>query len=178
MPRAATWPPSTFAHVQKDVDLGYGPEDMQAGKALKAAAEALPAPGLLPDIQAAIDYAAHHSGRKVGVIGYCWGGLLAWRTACLADHLAAAVPYYGGGMTTVVEVARQPRVPVLAHFGARDHWIPADEVQAFARAHPEVQVEVYAADHGFNCDQRGSYDEASALVARDRTLAFFAKHVG
>ena len=51
-------------------------------------------------------------------------------------------------------------------------------MQAFARAHPDVQVHVYDADHGFNCDQRGSYDEASALVARDRTLAFFAKHLG
>lgn len=85
---------------------------------------------------------------------------------------------HGGGMTTADEVARQPQVPVLAHFGQHDHWISVDSVRAFARAHPDVQVHVYDADHGFNCDQRGSYDEASALVARDRTLAFFAKHVG
>ena len=69
-------------------------------------------------------------------------------------------------------------MPVLAHFGERDHWIPLDTVQAFGRAHPEVEVHVYQADHGFNCDQRGSYDEAAALVARDRTLAFFDRHLG
>jgi len=67
---------------------------------------------------------------------------------------------------------------VLAHFGARDHWIPMPQVQAFAQAHPEVQVEVYAADHGFNCDQRASFDAAAAQLARERTLAFLAQHVG
>lgn len=169
--------PSTFARVQQGVDLGYGEEDGNTGRSLKAAAEALPAPGVLPDIQAAIDYAARHNG-KVGIVGYCWGGLLAWRAACLLDGLSAAVPYYGGGITTQAEAARQPRVPVLAHFGARDHWISQEGVQAFAQAHPEVQVEVYAADHGFNCDQRGSYDAAAAKLARERTLAFLARHVG
>jgi carboxymethylenebutenolidase len=68
-------------------------------------------------------------------------------------------------------------VPVLAHFGERDHFIPVDGVQAFARAHPEVQVHLYAADHGFNCDHRGSYDEAAAMAARDRTLAFLDQHL-
>lgn len=169
--------PATFARVQAGVDLGYGPDDMQAGRALKAAAEVLPAPGLLADIQAAIDYARRHNG-KVAVVGYCWGGLLAWRAACLADGLAAAVPYYGGGITGAQEMARRPRVPVLAHFGARDPWIPQDQVQAFAQAHPEVQVEIYAADHGFNCDQRASFDAAAARRARARTLAFLAQHVG
>ncbi|UOB05793.1 dienelactone hydrolase family protein [[Acidovorax] ebreus] len=170
--------PSTFARVQKDVDLGYGPQDMQAGMALKAAVEGLPAPGVLPDIQAAIDYAARQGGDKVGVVGYCWGGLLAWRAACLLDGLSAAVPYYGGGVTSAAEAARQPRVPVLAHFGERDHWITQDSVRAFAQAHPEAQVHVYPADHGFNCDHRGSYDEAAAQTARERTLAFLAEHVG
>ena len=132
----------------------------------------------MPDIQAAIDYAAQRSGRKVGIVGFCWGGLLTWRAACTLTGLSAAVPYYGGGMTTPEEAARKPLVPVLAHFGERDHWIPLDSVQAFDRAQPGVEVHVYQADHGFNCDQRGSYDEAAALTARDRTLAFFDKHLG
>jgi dienelactone hydrolase len=89
-------------------------------------------------------------------VGFCWGGLLAWRAACSLKGLSAAACYYGGGMTTADEVARQPQVPVLAHFGQHDHWISVDSVQAFARAHPDVQVHVYDADHGFNCDQRGS----------------------
>ena len=171
--------PSTFHRVQPGVEMGYSPDDMKAGMALKAAVEALPAPGVMPDIQAAIDHAAQQSGgRKVGIVGFCWGGLLTWRAACMLDGLSAAVPYYGGGMTTADEVARHPRVPVMAHFGQRDHFIPVDSVQAFARAHPEVEVHLYDADHGFNCDQRGSYDEAAAMAARDRTLAFLDKHLG
>ena len=167
--------PSTFHRVQADVELGYSPDDMSAGIALKAAVEALPAPGVLPDIQAAIDHAAQAG--KVGVVGYCWGGLLTWRAACLLKGLSAAAPYYGGGITTPAEIARSPRVPVLAHFGERDHWIPLDGVQALQKAHPGIEVHVYAADHGFNCDQRGSYDAAAAKLARERTLAFFARHL-
>lgn len=169
--------PATFHRVQSGVELGYTAEDMQAGMGLKAAVEALPAPGVMPDIQAAIDYAAAQSGVKVGIVGFCWGGLLTWRSACTLTGLSAAVPYYGGGVTTPGEAARTPQVPVLAHFGERDHWIPVDSVQAFARAQPGVEVHIYAADHGFNCDQRGSYDEAAAMVARDRTLAFFDRHL-
>jgi len=170
--------PALFARIEPAVELGYGPEDMQAGMALKAAVEALPAAGVMPDIQAAIDYAAQHSGRKVGILGFCWGGLLSWRAACTLRGLSAAVPYYGGGMTTADEVARKPLVPVLAHFGERDPWIALAGVQAFALAHPEVVVQTYPADHGFNCDQRGSYHEPSAVTAHDRTLAFLGQHLG
>lgn len=169
--------PATFHRVRPGVDMGYTGDDMQAGFALKSAVEALPAPGVMTDIQAAIDHAAQISGCKVGILGFCWGGLLAWRAACTLTGLSAAVPYYGGGMTTEGEAARQPQVPVLAHFGQRDHWIALDTVQAFARAHPEVEVHIYDADHGFNCDQRASYDEAAAMTARDRTLAFLDKHL-
>ena len=172
--------PSNFHRAQPGVELGYQPDDMKAGMELKAAVEALgmnPAgPGVLLDIQAAIHHAAQAG--KVGVVGYCWGGLLTWRTACLLQGVSAAVPYYGGGVTTEAEIARTPRVPVLAHFGEQDHWIPLDGVEAFKRAHPQVEVHIYAANHGFNCDHRGTYDATAAQLARERTLAFFAKHVG
>jgi carboxymethylenebutenolidase len=168
--------PSTFHRVKPGVEIGYTDDDMKAGFALKTAVEALPAPGVMPDIRAAIDHAAQAG--KVGIVGYCWGGLLTWRSACMLDGLAAAVPYYGGGVTTPDEVARKPKCPVMAHFGDQDHWIPLDSVEAFRKAHPEVEVHVYNANHGFNCDQRGSYNADAAKVARERTLAFFAKHVG
>jgi carboxymethylenebutenolidase len=168
--------PSTFHRVKPNVELGYTQEDMGAGFALKTAVEALPAPGVMPDLQAAIDRAA--SAGKVGIVGYCWGGLLTWRAACELDGLSAAVPYYGGGMTTPEEAARKPKVPTMVHFGDQDHWIPMDSVEAFRKAHPEVEVHVYHANHGFNCDQRASYDEAAAKLARERTLAFFGKHLG
>lgn len=170
--------PATFHRAQQGVELGYTGPDMQAGMALKAAIEALPAPGVLQDIQAAVDDAARTSGGKVGVVGYCWGGLLTWRAACTLKGIAAAVPYYGGGMTVGAEVDRKPLVPVLAHFGEKDAHILVDSVHAFAKAHPEVEVHIYAADHGFNCDQRGSFDAPAAKLALQRTLDFFGKHVG
>lgn len=170
--------PATFHRVKTGVELGYTGEDMQAGMALKAAVEGLPAPGVILDIQAAVDHAAHTSGKKVGVVGYCWGGLLTWRAAALVNGISAAVPYYGGGSTVGDEPARRPRVPVMAHFGELDKHISLDSVRAFQQAQPGVTVHVYAADHGFNCDQRGSYNAAAAQLARERTIAFFAQHLG
>jgi carboxymethylenebutenolidase len=82
--------PATFQRVKPGVELGYEAADMQAGIALKAAVEALPAPGVLQDIQATIDHAAQFG--KVAVVGYCWGGLLTWRAACLLRGVSAAVP--------------------------------------------------------------------------------------
>jgi len=80
-------------------------------------------------------------------------------------------------VTTPDEIARKPKCPVLAHYGDQDHWISLESVEAFKKAHPEVEVHVYEADHGFNCDQRGSYNAESAKLAKERTLAFFAKHI-
>lgn len=167
--------PATFHRVQADVDLGYTPDDITAGVALKAAVEALPAPGVLQDIAASVAYAAQFGA--VGVVGYCWGGLLAWRAACTLGGIAASVPYYGGGMTTAAEAARQPRCPVLAHFGDRDHAIALDSVLAFQKAQPAVQVQIYPAQHGFNCDHRAAFNAPAAELARERTLSFFAQHL-
>jgi carboxymethylenebutenolidase len=170
--------PATFHRAQPGVDLGYTEADMGTGFGFKTAVDALPAPGVMQDIQAAIAYAGKAAdGGKVGIVGYCWGGLLTWRSACTLSGLSAAVCYYGGGMTTAEESARQPSCPVLAHFGNKDHWILLDTVEAFKLAHPKVAVHIYEADHGFNCDQRGSYNEAAAKLALERTHAFFAKHL-
>ena len=168
--------PATFHRVKPGVELGYTEADMKAGMELKSAVEGLPAPGVMPDIQAAIQHAAQAG--KVGILGYCWGGLLTWRSACTLKGLSAAAPYYGGGMTVGEDAERRPTVPVMVHFGAQDHWIPLDTVEAFKKAQPAVTVHVYDANHGFNCDQRGSYNEAAARLARERTLAFFAQHLG
>jgi carboxymethylenebutenolidase len=66
----------------------------------------------------------------------------------------------------------------MLHFGEKDPWIPVSAVENFKKAHPALPVYMYAADHGFNCDQRGSYDAAAAKLARERTIEFFRKHVG
>jgi carboxymethylenebutenolidase len=169
--------PAMFHRAKANVELAYAEADMGAGMALKTAVEALPAPGAMQDIQAAINHVHTACGGKVGIVGYCWGGLLTWRSACMLTGLSAAAPYYGGGMTTESEIARQPKVPVLAHFAEDDKWIPLDTVEAFKKAHPEVALHTYAAHHGFNCDQRGAWHAPSAQLARERTLAFFAKHL-
>ncbi len=172
--------PALFDRLEPGVELGYEAADIDTGRALKTAAEALPAPGVLAAVEAAVSHAARASDGsplKVGVVGYCWGGLLSWRAACLLDGIAAAVTYYGGGMTTDQESARTPKVPVLSHFGEQDSGISNDSVDAFEKRHPQVQVQRYPAQHGFNCDQRGSFDAASATKARERTLAFFAQHL-
>jgi carboxymethylenebutenolidase len=190
--------PATFHRIKEGVELGYTAEDMGAGMALKAAVEALMSPGgsaitplVMQDIQAAVKYAStaakmstedtvHTGGRGalVGVVGYCWGGLLTWRAACMLQGIAAAVPYYGGGMTVGAEAVRKPLCPVLCHFGDQDKHITMPTVNAFKATQTGSRVEVYEADHGFNCDQRGSYNAAAATLALERTLKFFEKHVG
>lgn len=169
--------PALFHRVRSGVELGYTGADVEQGRTLKTAAEALPGPGVLADVAAAIAYAVDQGAGKVGVVGYCWGGLLAWRSACALSGLDAAVAYYGGGMTAGVEPARQPLCPVLCHFGEQDHAIPIEGVQAFARAQSAVEVQVYPAQHGFNCDQRASFDAVAATLARQRSLDFFARHL-
>ena len=171
--------PAMFARVKANVELGYTEEDMQTGFALKGAVEALPEPGVLRDVEAAVAHAATLApGGKVGVVGFCWGGLMTWRAACTLPSVSAAVCYYGGGMTGEHEANRQALCPVLAHFGSKDHYISLESVEAFKLAQPKVEVHIYEADHGFNCGQRGSYSAAAAAKANERTLAFFAQHLG
>jgi carboxymethylenebutenolidase len=170
--------PATFARLHPDVVLGYTPEEVAKGRDFKNRAEALPAPGPLAEVQAAIDHATQVSDGRVGLVGYCWGGLLTWRAATQLSGLGAAVAYYGGGMTSPGERDKKPLCPVLVHFGDRDHIIPMDTVEAFRQAQPGVQVGVYAADHGFNCDHRASYNADAADLALERTLGFFIQHLG
>ena len=163
--------PALFDRYERGVDIGYTPPDIARGRELKALAKADAA---LQDVAAARDAVA--SAGKVGILGYCWGGYIAWIAAARVAGFACAVPYYGGGMTDAI--AEQPKCPVMAHFGERDSMIPVTGVNALAAAHPTAQVFIYPADHGFNCDQRGSHDAASARLARERTLAFLRQNIG
>ncbi len=163
--------PALFDRYERGVDIGYTPPDVARGRELKALAGADAA---LLDLAAA--QSAVESAGRVGLIGYCWGGYLAWVASARLPGFAGAVPYYGGGMTEAI--AEMPKCPVMAHFGERDSMIPVTGVKALAAAHPAAQVFLYPADHGFNCDQRGSYDAASARLARERTLAFLRQHIG
>ncbi|MCK6453926.1 MAG: dienelactone hydrolase family protein [Alphaproteobacteria bacterium] len=162
--------PALFDRVKRGVDLGYGPDDIAQGRDLRGK---IAWPQVLADTAAAIAE-ARKSG-KVGVVGYCWGGSVAWRAATQLD-CDAAVGYYGG---MVAEFAgEQPKCPVMLHFGELDASIPLADVDKIKKAHPGLPVHVYPADHGFNCDDRRQYDATAARLARERTLAFFRQHVG
>ncbi len=163
--------PALFDRYQRGVDWGYSPEDIARGREVRAQADAAAA---LMDIVAARDAAA--KAGPVGIVGYCWGGFIAWLAAARVDGFAGAIAYYGGGMPDAA--GEQPRCPVLAHFGEQDAMIPVAGVRALAAAHPAMEVHLYAAGHGFNCDQRASFDPAAAAVARERSLAFLRRHVG
>ena len=163
--------PALFDRIEKGVELGYTAADIARGREYKAKATADVA---LLDVDAARGAVA--AAGKVGIVGYCWGGFVTWLAACRLKGFAGASSYYGGGILDAV--GEQPRCPVIAHFGERDHVLPVAGVRAFAEAHPDVAVHIYAADHGFNCDQRGSYDPAAATLARQRTLDFLRQHVG
>jgi carboxymethylenebutenolidase len=163
--------PALFDRAEPDVQLGYSEQDIARGRELKGRSGTDQA---LLDVRAAMD--AMRSAGKTGIVGYCWGGFIAWMAAARVDGLACAAPYYGGGM---LEAANErPKCPVMAHFGRKDLHIPVEGVEKLAAAHPEAQVFLYDAGHGFNCDQRGSFDANAAKLARERTLEFFRKHIG
>ena len=163
--------PALFDRVKPGVELDYSQEGMAAGIGLMKDIDGDKA---LLDVAAAVKAAA--AGGKVGVVGYCWGGSLAYAAACSIDGVAAAVGYYGGNIAKSLD--RKPKVPLMLHFGERDAHIPKSDVDAIKAALPDVPVFTYDADHGFNCDARGSYDKPSAAQALDRTLDFLARQIG
>jgi carboxymethylenebutenolidase len=163
--------PALFDRVQRNVELGYTPEDIAKGRDIRGKVTNDMA---VKDAQAAISEAAKTG--KVGIVGYCWGGLVTWLSAAKASGLVCAVAYYGGGILDNQQL--EPKVPLMAHFGDKDAHIPVDGVRKLAEKFKQHQVFIYEADHGFNCDQRGSYNAPAAKLARERTLAFFRKQVG
>ena len=163
--------PAIFDRVERDFAIGYKPEDIERGRGVRGK---LPIEDAVKDVRAAVKALAAER-LKVGVVGYCFGGTLAWLAATRIDGVACAVGYYGGGIADTA--AEKPRCPVLLHWGETDQSIPPEHHARVRAAHPNLPMHVYAAGHGFNCDERASYHEPSAKLARQRTLEFFAKHL-
>lgn len=163
--------PAIFDRVKPGIELGYDEDGMNAG--IEIAFQKVEIPTVLQDVQAAIDAASAHG--KVGVVGYCFGGLLTWLSACELSGVSAASSYYGGGLAG--EAARSAKCPVIMHFGELDAHIPMSDVDKVKAAQPDIPVYVYNADHGFNCDHRESYNADASLLAKERTLAFFAENL-
>jgi len=161
--------PALFDRVERNVDVLY--TDMQKGFSY---VKQLKTDQVMLDIQAGVDRVAAATG-KVGVVGYCWGGTMAYLAAARLN-IAAAVAYYGGGIHNHTD--EKPRVPAMFHFGEKDTHIPMSAVEQIKAAYPQGIYHLYAAGHGFNCTDRASFDAAGAKLALQRSLEFLHRHVG
>jgi carboxymethylenebutenolidase len=163
--------PSIFDRIEPNFQSGYSPDEVAVARKFVANPDW---PAMLLDTQAAID--AVKGAGPVGIIGFCLGGSIAYAAATKLSGLSAAVGYYGGAVVRFLD--DKPKVPVQLHFGEQDHGIPLTDVETIKAKRPEVEVFVYpGAQHGFSCDERASYDKASADIAWPRSMAFFAKHM-
>ena len=163
--------PALFDRVEPHVELTDGGEGMQKGIAL---AQKINIEDAVKDVEAALQYAAKETGKPAGVVGYCYGGTLAWLAATRLSP-AAAIGYYGGHIGRFAE--ETPRAPVLLHFGKQDQHIPQADVAKVHAGHPEVEIDWYNAGHAFNNDTRASYNEEASKEALARTLAFLNRHL-
>jgi carboxymethylenebutenolidase len=163
--------PALFDRAQRGFETGYTQEDIQAGIAVMQKVDMGVA---MQDVAAAVAHVK--SAGKVAIAGYCWGGTVAWVAAARVPGLACSAPYYGGGIPSFPD--EKPICPVMFHFGEQDTSPTPEAARAVVAKHPQTLAHFYPAGHGFNCDQRGSYDAASSKLARERTLAFMAQHIG
>lgn len=149
------------------VQLGYAPEDVQRGLGYK---KSIADETAQLDIEAAADALKGQQTRLL--TGYCWGGYLSWRMACLSSYFAAASCWHGGGIAKHCnDVAR---IPVQMHFGGQDATIPLSDVELIRAAQPKVEIHVYdQAGHSFGREATPAYRPEAAQLAWDRTLAFF-----
>lgn len=161
--------PAIFDRVERDVELSYEGSDMEKARSFLPRLDIDKA---VLDIGAALDFARAEAGKKAGVIGYCFGGTLAWLAAARL-HPEAAVGYYGGGIGKYA--GENPSAPAMLHFGKQDTHIPAADVEKVHAAHPEVAIYWYDAGHAFNCNPRPNYNPEAARVARERSLEFLKK---
>jgi carboxymethylenebutenolidase len=169
--------PAIFDRFEPGVELKYEGEDQK--RAFEFYQKLNPDITLL-DVAAAYG-AAKQAGKGIGVIGFCYGGLVSWLTATRGENLkmqpSCCVGYYAGGVGKVAQ--EEPSCPVMLHFGANDDHIGKDQIEAVRTAHPEVEIFVYEdAGHAFNRDvDPAHYNASAAKLARERTLAFLKTHI-
>jgi len=161
--------PSLYDRREPGFTAGHDADGMTAGV---THARATPLDQALADIDAC--RAAMAAAGKVFVVGYCYGGSLTWLSACQLDGFAAGSSYYGSLVQANAD--KTPKCPVIVHLGRQDAMIPADDVKAAVQAaNPNVPVYIYEdAGHGFNNEDPQRLNQASAELARQRTLDLFA----
>jgi carboxymethylenebutenolidase len=159
--------PALFDRQQPNFETGYSPDEIAHARKFVANPDW---GAMMRDTQAAID-AAKQDG-PVGIIGFCMGGTIAFLAAARLNGLSAAIAYYGGQIAKNAD--EKPKVPTQLHFGEKDASIPMSDVEIIKEKRGrDCEIYVYPdAGHGFNCDERGSYNEAAAKVAWRRSIAF------
>jgi carboxymethylenebutenolidase len=163
--------PALFDRAKAGVTLGY--DDAAAAEGLELANQ-VGVDGAMADIQAAVE-AVKDSG-KVAVVGYSWGGYLAYASANRVNGLACAVGYYGDGVEN--DYLTKRKIPTLLHFGESDTIIPFEEVVQFRANRPDVSAFSYpGVGHGFNCDDRDGYNAEASQAALERTLFWISQFV-
>ncbi|WP_282608927.1 dienelactone hydrolase family protein [Pelagibius sp. Alg239-R121] len=163
--------PALFDRIETGLELGYDEEGTARGRQLKLE---IPWDDAVKDIDAAM---SNLSGSgKIGVVGYCYGGSVAWLGATRLRP-AASVCYYGGQIADFRD--EMPNCPVQMHFGRTDPMILPEHVESIQQAQADAPVEVhlYDAGHGFSCDERGGFDADSTALAQSRTLSFLGRHL-
>ena len=156
--------PAMFDRIEPGLSLGYT-EFQRGGQAAQAITEE----NLLADTEAS-RLSVSDAG-KTAIIGYCWGGTAAYIGACLGNF-DAAICYYGGSIGEAA-ARMQPKVPVMYHFGAEDTFIPEATIDQIRQADPAGIFHIYeGAGHGFNCDDRDSYNAKAAKLSEKRSLEF------
>ncbi len=163
--------PAIFDRIEPGFESGYTPAEIEHARTFIPKIDWT---ALMRDVAAAMD-SARDAG-KVGIVGYCLGGSVAFRAAGELDGLAAAIGYYGGQIAKNADL--KPKVPTLLHFGDQDASIPMSDVDLIKQKRPEVDIYVYHAGHGFSCDDRSAYNEAAHKEALGRTLDWLARYVG
>jgi carboxymethylenebutenolidase len=164
--------PAVFDRIAPNFECGYSPAEIENARGFIAKIDWA---AMMRDTAAAID--AVKGAGKVGIVGYCMGGSVAFLAAADLDGLACAVGYYGGAIAKNAD--KKPKVPTMLHFGDQDQSIPMSDVALIKQKRPDCEIYVYpGAGHGFSCDERGSYNEAAHREALGRTTAWLAKYVG
>jgi carboxymethylenebutenolidase len=164
--------PALFDRAQRDVELAYGPDEGKQGMQI---VQRIPVDQTLADIAAAIQYLREHGAHKVGVVGYCWGGTMAWLSNTRL-HPDATVSYYPGGIQNYIQ--EKSTCPAIFHFGQQDNHIPQSVVDQVRHEYPGFSVFTYeGAGHAFNNDARPSYNPTAAKLAQQRTLAHFDEYL-
>lgn len=164
--------PAIFDRVQKNVILPYNEEGVEKGLAFRAK---LPKDGAARDIEAAIHFLKQDPSLKIGVLGFCWGGFLAWQAAQFLEINAASC-WYGGDIAQNCDPA--PHCPTELHFGAEDPMIPSTDWDKISILCPQIPLYIYEnAGHGFGCTERASFHKESFLLAWERTLKLFSQNL-